>query len=53
LNEFYRSIAAGDWSNFINNIKEAIRLAGDYERFLDKYGTDKIRNSLVTSSLDA
>jgi len=52
LNEFYRTIATGDWSNFIDNIKEAIKLAGDYEAFLDKYGTDKIRNSFIISSID-
>ena len=33
--EFWRTIATGDWSNFLTNMQEAIRVGREYERMLD------------------
>ncbi len=33
--EFFRTIAAGDWSNFLTNMKEAIRVGREYQIILD------------------
>lgn len=35
MNEFWRTIATGDWSNFIDNMGEAIRVGREYETMLD------------------
>lgn len=35
MNEFWRSIGAGDWSNFLTNFKEAVRVGREYETMLD------------------
>lgn len=35
LNEFFRTIATGDWSNFIDNIEEAVKRGKDYVNTLD------------------
>ncbi|HDR52941.1 MAG TPA: hypothetical protein ENN90_15190 [Mariniphaga anaerophila] len=33
--EFFRTIAAGDWSHFLTNMKEAIRVGREYQIILD------------------
>lgn len=35
-NEFFRSLAVGDWSNFIDNMKEAVRVGREYQSMLDE-----------------
>lgn len=35
-NEFFRTLATGNWTNFIDNMKEAIRVGRDYAEMLDK-----------------
>lgn len=36
MNEFWRTIAAGDWSNFTGNMREAIRVGREYQDILDQ-----------------
>lgn len=36
LNEFWRTIATGDWSGFLTNFKEAVRVGREYEEILDR-----------------
>jgi hypothetical protein len=33
--EFFRTIAAGDWSNFLTNMREAVRVGREYQIILD------------------
>jgi len=35
INEFWRSIATGDWSNLIDNMKEAVRVGREYAAMID------------------
>jgi hypothetical protein len=35
-NEFFRTIATGDWSNFLTNMNEAIRVGREYQEMLDE-----------------
>ena len=35
MNEFFRSIAVGDWSNFTDNMRAAIKVGREYELMLD------------------
>lgn len=35
-NEFFRTLAIGDWSNFIDNMKEAVRVGREYVEMLDQ-----------------
>ena len=35
MNEFFRSIAVGDWSNFTENMRAAIKVGREYETMLD------------------
>lgn len=35
INEFYRTLATGNWSNFMSNMREAIRVGSEYVRMLD------------------
>lgn len=35
-NEFFRTIATGDWSNFITNMKDAVRVGREYQKVLDE-----------------
>lgn len=35
---FFQTIATGDWSNFIDNIKEAIKYGREYQEMLDVIG---------------
>jgi hypothetical protein len=34
-NEFYRTLATGDWNNFISNMREAVNVGRQYEETLD------------------
>jgi hypothetical protein len=36
INEFWRTIATGDWSNFTDNMREAIRVGREYQAMLDE-----------------
>lgn len=36
LNEFWRTAAAGDWSNFLTNFREAVKVGRQYEQMLDQ-----------------
>jgi hypothetical protein len=33
--EFFRTLATGDWSNFLTNMREAVRVGREYEKMLD------------------
>jgi hypothetical protein len=34
--EFFRTLATGNWSNFLDNMREAVRVGREYEIMLDK-----------------
>lgn len=36
MNEFWRTIASGDWSNFTSNMKEAVRVGREYASMMDE-----------------
>jgi hypothetical protein len=52
LEVFYRTLANGDWSNFISNMQKAIELSEGYAIALDNLNTSKLRTSLQTSQID-
>jgi hypothetical protein len=35
-NEFWRTLGTGDWSNFLTNLREAVRVGREYEAVLDE-----------------
>ncbi len=43
---FLRTIANGDWSNFLTNIKEAVKYGEKYAEFMEEYGRKEESHSL-------
>jgi hypothetical protein len=52
MEEFYRIIASGDWSNFFSNITKAIQLEAEFQTALDNYQTRQLRGKLVYSEYE-
>jgi hypothetical protein len=53
LNELFRTIATGDWSNFTSNLEKSVRLMKDFTNALDDYDTNKLRSKFIVSGIDA
>lgn len=51
LNEFWRTMAAGDWSNFTGNMREAIKVGREYQDVLDQL--DDKKRALSIAEADA
>lgn len=50
-NEFFRTIATGDWSNFTTNMREAVELGREYQRVLDELESKQRALSLAEADV--
>jgi hypothetical protein len=53
MNEFWRTIASGDWSNFIGNMEKAIEVGRNYQAMLDEIEEKQRALTIIEADYEA